>query len=69
MGAYTIEVSVHEKVIFYRDEKPYQQTVILWEGGGNFGYAGKDVIEDALLRSIEQHAERVANLYLSVNPR
>ena len=69
MGAYTIRLSVSENVIFYRDEKPYQKMVILWEGGGNFGYAGKDRIKDVLLRSIEQYAERVANLYLSANPR
>ena len=69
MGAFIIRSNVCEKVIFYRDEKPYEKTVILWEGMGNFGYAGKTVIKDALLRNIEQHAERVANLYLSVNPR
>ena len=69
MGAYTIELSVFENVIFYRDGKPYEKRVILWDGGGSFGYAGRDKIKDALLSDIEQHAERVANLYLSVNPR
>ena len=69
IGAYTIQLNVQEEVIFYRDEKPYRKRVNLWDGGGNFGYAGKDVIKDTLLRSIEKYAERVANLYLSANPR
>ena len=65
---YTTSVNFRERVIFYRDEKPYREDVILWEHDV-LGYAGSRVIEDALLENIEEYAERVANLYLSVNPR
>ena len=69
MYVYRTDLNFEEKVVFYRDEKPYRKRVVLWEGGGNLGYAGSRVIEDALLENIEQYAERVANLYLSANPR
>ena len=69
MYVYRTDLSFEEKVVFYRDEKPYRERVVLWDGGGNLGYAGSRVIEEALLGVIEQYAERVANLYLSANPR
>ena len=66
---YTTRLEFQEEVIFYRDEKPYRERVVLWKGGGYLGYAGKLVIEEALLEVTEEYAEKVANLYLSANPR
>ena len=72
-AAHTIELSLEEEVIFYRGDKPYRKTVTLWNGGGNFGYVCNGNIwthvEDAILEQTERSAERVANLYLSANPR
>ena len=69
MYVYTTQLRFDEVVIFYRDGKPYRRSAVLWDGGGSYGYAGKQVIEDVLLDNIKERAERVANLYLSANPR
>ena len=64
--AFTINVSLKEPLIFYRNQKPYKRFIKSWEEY-SYGYAGKDVARDAFLRYIEEKAERVANLYLSAN--
>ena len=65
--AYHAHVSLHERLILYRNETPYTRHVELWSDG-SFVLAGSGMIEKALLRSIEENAERVANLYLLANP-
>ena len=64
--AFTINVSLKEPLIFYRNQKPYKRFIKPWEEI-HYGYAGKDVARGAFLRYIEEKAERVANLYLSAN--
>ena len=64
--AFTINVSLKEPLIFYRNQKPYKRFIKSWEEI-HYGYAGKDVARKAFLRYIEDNAERVANLYLSAN--
>ena len=59
-------VSLMESLIFYRNNKPHRNFVNLWENSG-YGYVGKDVAREAFLETIEEKAERVANLYLSAN--
>ena len=66
LTAYTVSTTLLEPLIFYRKEKPHKRFVKLWEQS-SYGYAGKDVVRESLLRSIEEKAERVANLYLSAN--
>ena len=64
--AFTINVSLKEPLIFYRNQKPYTRFIKPWEEIV-YGYAGKDVARESFLRYIEEQAERVANLYLSAN--
>ncbi len=64
--AFIVKVSLEEPLIFYRNQKPYKRVIKPWEEMF-YGYAGKDVAREGLLRYIEEHAERVANLYLSAN--
>ncbi len=63
---YTIDVSLTEPLIFFRNQKPYKRFITSWEAI-SYGYAGKDVARDEFLKYIEEKAERVANLYLSAN--
>ena len=63
---YSLGVSFNETITFYRNNRPYRKIVSLWEDS-SYGYAGKDVAREAFLRSIEEKAERVANLYLSAD--
>ena len=65
-AAFTISASLMEPLIFYRGNEPHRRYVPLWEET-SYGYAGKDVAREAFLGSIEEKAERVANLYLSAN--
>ncbi|MXX37620.1 MAG: hypothetical protein F4Y91_05915 [Gemmatimonadetes bacterium] len=67
LTAYSVRASLYERLVLYRNEIPYKRLVELWHSG-DFGFAGSDVIERALLESIEKNAERIANLYLSANP-
>ena len=61
-----LQVSLVEPLSFYRNSKPHRRYVYLWEEL-SYGYAGKNVAKETFLRSIEEKAERVANLYLSAN--
>lgn len=67
LTAYSVRASLYESLVLYRNEIPYKRLVELWHSG-NFGFAGSDLTERALLESIEKNAERIANLYLSANP-
>ena len=64
--SYTLSVTIYEPLIFYRDERPHKRFVALWQDL-SFGHAGRDVARRSFLASIEEKAERVANLYLSAN--
>ena len=66
IAAYIISVSLIEPLIFYRNQKPYKRFVTLWEQS-SYGLAGKTIAKETFLESIEEKAERVANLYLSAN--
>ncbi len=65
-ATYVLGVELTQAIIFYRNNKPHKRLVPLWEHR-SYGYAGKDVAREGFLRYIEEHAERVANLYLSAN--
>ena len=61
-----IGVDLRETLIFYRNNKPHRRIVTLWESRRQ-GRVGKNLAKEAFLESIEEEAERVANLYLSAN--
>ena len=66
---YDISLSLRgEQVIFYRKDEPYRRYIALWEVRV-FGIARRKVARERLLATIEEKAERVANLYLSANPQ
>ena len=65
-ATYVLGVELRESIIFYRNNKPHKHFVTLWEAI-SYGYVGKDVARESLLRYLEEKAERVANLYLSAN--
>lgn len=65
-ATYTIEVALFEKLIIYRNRIPYQRVVVTWQSG-SIGHVGRNLARESFLNSIEERAERVANLYLSAN--
>lgn len=66
IAAYIISVSLVEPLIFSRNQKPYKRLIMLWEQS-SYGLASKMIAKETFLESIEEKAERVANLYLSAN--
>ena len=63
---YILTASLHEPLVFYRNEKPHKRLVQLWEDV-SYGVAGRKVARRVFIESIEEKAEQVANLYLSAN--
>ena len=66
IAAYVVEVALIEELVFYRNQRPLRRLVGIWESF-SFGFVGKNSARELLLNSIEERAERVANLYLSAN--
>lgn len=66
IAIFYIEAALIERVYIYRNSKPFQRSVAVWETS-SYGSVGRNLARDSLLNAIEEKAERVANLYLSAN--
>ena len=66
IAIFHIQAALTERVYIYRNRKPYRRLVPVWETG-SYGSVGRNLARESFLNSIEEKAERVANLYLSAN--
>ncbi len=65
-ATFSISVELRETLVIHRKDRPLKRVVTLWQTG-SYGYAGRAVARKVFLESIEEKADRVANLYLSAN--
>jgi hypothetical protein len=63
---YSITTTVTESQTIAHDDAFHRVFVTIW-ANGSFGYAGKQVAPDSILKSIETEAEKFANSYLRAN--
>ena len=66
IAIFHIQAALRERVLIYRNHKPYRRYVSVWKTA-SYGRVGKNSARESFLNTIEEHAERVANLYLSAN--
>ena len=65
-ATFSISVELRETLVIHRNDRPLKRNVALWQTGSH-GFVGRAVARKVFLESIEEKADRVANLYLSAN--
>lgn len=65
---YVVSIEMVENTVTWRANKPIRIAVTSWNDL-DFGFAGKAVMKNALLDSVQAKAEKFANDYLSQNPK
>ena len=65
-GIFNIDIELRETLVIHRKGRPLNRVVTLWKTG-SYGSVGRAVARKVFLESIEEKADRVANLYLSAN--
>lgn len=65
---YTPRIQLQEVVVVGRKGDMRQVVATLWERG-SYGFAGRQVAEDAILKSVESLGEEFANKYLAAQQK
>lgn len=64
---YSINTSLSEVVTVFRNDEAKRIVSDTWSSG-SYGFAGRTVAKDAILKAVEAKAESFANKYLAANP-